>query len=93
METNWHIFVQKTEQFFVLHSIRGLKQLSCDDSIESYSIDVQYLKQKIANFSEGEKSVTLLIYEVCTTNRIKYQNINRTFVGLTQKMVHVLKRF
>ena len=52
------------------------------DNIESYSIDVQYLKQRTTDFSEGEKSVTLLIDKVYTANRIEYQN--GTFIGLTE---------
>ena len=66
----------------MLPSIRRLQQLSCGDSIENYSIDVQYLKKRTANFSEGEKAVTLLIDEVYTANRVEYQN--GTFVGLTE---------
>ena len=61
---------------------RRLQQLSCGDNIENYSIDVQYLKKRTANFSEGEKAVTLLIDEVYTANRVEYQN--GTFVGLTE---------
>ena len=56
--------------------------LSCDDNIKSYFVDVQYLKQRTANFSEGEKAVIFLINEVYTANRFKYQN--GTFVGLTE---------
>ena len=66
----------------MLPSIKRLQQLSCDDNIESYSIDVQYLQQTTANFSEGEKAVALLIHKVYTTNRMEYQN--GTFVGLTE---------
>ena len=66
----------------MLPSIKRLQQLSCDDNIESYSIDVQYLQQTTANFSEGEKAVALLIDKVYTTNRMEYQN--GTFVGLTE---------
>ena len=61
----------------MLPSIRRLQQLSCGDNIKNYSIDVQYLKKRTANFSEGERAVTLLIDEVYTANRVKYQN--RTF--------------
>ena len=48
----------------MLPSIKRSQQLSCDDNIESYSIDVQYLKQRTANFSEGEKAVAVLIDKV-----------------------------
>ena len=66
----------------MLLSIRRLQQLSCDDNIKSYFVDVQYLKQRTANFSEGEKVVIFLINEVYIANRFKYQN--GTFVGLTE---------
>ena len=48
----------------------------------TYLKNVQYMKQRTANFSEGEKAVTLLIDEVYTANRVEYQN--GTFVGLTE---------
>ena len=51
-------------------------------NIESYSIAVQYLKQITANFSEDEKTVTLLINEVYRANRVEYQN--GTFLDWTK---------
>ena len=45
-------------------------------------MQMQYLKQRTLNFSESEKTVTLLIDEVYTTNHVEYQN--GTFVGLTE---------
>ena len=66
----------------MLSSIKRLQQLSCHDNIKSYSIDVQHLKQKTANFSENKKAVALLIDEVYTANRMEYQN--GTFDGLTE---------
>ena len=60
----------------MIPSIRRLQQLSCHDNIESCFIDVQYLKQKTANFSEGEKAVALLIDEAYTANCMEYQNGN-----------------
>ena len=66
----------------MLLSIRGLQQLLCCNNTESYFKNVQYLKQKTADFSENEKSVTLLIDKVYTTNRVECQN--GTFVGLTE---------
>ena len=47
---------KKLSNFFVLPSIRRLQQLSCEDNIENYSVDVQYLKKRTASFSEGEKA-------------------------------------
>ena len=46
-------------------------------------MDVKYLKQRTANFSEGEKAATLLINEGYTANHMEYQN--GTFVGLTEE--------
>ena len=48
----------------MLPSIRRLQQFSCGTNIESYSRDVQSLKQRAADFSEGEKYVPLLIDKV-----------------------------
>ena len=73
---------KKLSNFSVLPLIKRLLQLSCNDNIESYSIDVQYLKQRTANFSVGEKAVALLIDKVYTANRMEYQNV--TFVDLTE---------
>ena len=50
--------------------------------MESYSIDVQYPKQQTANFSEGEKAVTLLTDKVFTVNHVEYQN--GIFLGLIE---------
>ena len=66
----------------MLSSIRRLQQLSCSDRVETNVIDIQYLKQRRATFTEGEKAVILLIDEVYTAQRVEYQN--GTLVGLTE---------
>ena len=72
----------KLSNFFVLPSIRRLQQLSCSDHVETNVIDIQYLKQRTATFTEGEKAVTLLFDKLYTAQSVEYQN--GTFVGLTE---------
>ena len=58
----------------MLSSIRRLQQFSCGNNIESYSRDLQSLKQRAAVFSEGEIYVALVINKVYTANCVEYQN-------------------
>ena len=74
---------KKLGKFFISPSIRRLQQLSCDYSVEKSTIDLQYLKQRTADFSENEKTVTLLIDEVYTAQRVEYHN--GAFIGITNE--------
>ena len=55
---------KKLDDFFILPSTRRLQQISFDCDVESRSINTQYLKQRTCNFTEGEKTVILMIDEV-----------------------------
>ena len=61
MEAYKHIFVQKTGKFFQATFHRKTSALCYDCNDASNLINLQYLKQKTADFTEGEKAVTLLI--------------------------------
>ena len=72
---------KQLSRFFILPSIRRLQQLSVDFGVEMGKVDVQYLQQRTAGFSPGEKTVVLLIDEVYTAQRVEYSN--ESFIGLT----------
>ena len=66
----------------MLPSIRRLQQLSVDLAVETGKVDICYLKQRVSNLTDGERTVVLLIDEVYTAQRVEYSN--GSSIGLTE---------
>ena len=73
---------KRLSDFFMLPSIRRLQQLSVDLAVETGKVDICYLKQRVSNLTDGERTVVLLIDEVYTAQRVEYSN--GSFIGLTE---------
>ena len=74
---------KRLSEFFFLPSTRRLQQLSVDLNVETKKVDTTFLKQRVSNFTEGERAVVLLIDEVYTAQRVEYSN--GSYVGLTEE--------
>ena len=78
-QTSYSLY-KKLRELFILSSVSRLRSYSNYLSVEAGSLDMSYLKQRTEILEEKEKTVTLIIDEVYTANRIVYSN--GTFVGL-----------
>ena len=71
----------KLRDFFILPSCSRLHNLSCQTTVETRVVDLQYL-QRSKDLTEQQRIVTLMIDEVYTAQRVEYSN--GAFVGVTE---------
>ena len=72
----------KMRDFFILPSCSRLHNLSCQTTVETRVVDLQYLQQRSKDLTEQQRIVTLMIDEVYTAQRVQYSN--GAFVGVTE---------
>ena len=72
----------KLHDFFILPSCTKLHNHSCQTTVETRVMDLQYLQQRSKDLTKEQRIVTLMTDEVCTAPRAKYSN--GAFVILTE---------
>ena len=76
---------KKLQDFFILPTVRRLRQLSVTTTVESWKLDFSYLQQRVVTLTERGRIVTLMLDEVYTAQRVEYSN--GAFIGLTEEGV------
>ena len=74
---------KKLRNIFILPSLSLLRSYCSGLSVQSGHLDVSYLKQRLNDLTDQQRTVTLLIDEVYTAKRIEYNN--GAFVGITEE--------
>ena len=72
----------KLRDFFILPSCSSLHNLSCQATVETRVVGLQYLQQRFKDLTEQQRIVTFMIVEVCIAQRVKYAN--GAFAGVTE---------
>ena len=72
----------KLRDFFILPSCSRFHNLSCQTTVETRVVDLQYLQLRSKDLTEQQCIVTLMIDKVYTAQRVEYSN--RAFVGVTE---------
>ena len=73
---------KKLKDIFILPSMSRLRAYSSGLAVESGSLDISYLNQRLADLTKQEKLMTLMIDEVYTARCIEYRN--GAFIGITE---------
>ena len=80
LKSSW--LYKKLRQLLILPSISLLRKPSTDFDVQSRRLDLTYLEQRSARFSQQERLVVLMLDEVYTAKRLEYTN--GAFNGLTE---------
>ena len=72
----------KLSDLFVLPTVRWLRELAHNTTVEESEIDLTYLCKCTEDLSEREKIVTLIFDEVYTAQHVEYSS--GRFIGLTE---------
>ena len=74
---------KKLRSLLVLPSISFLRKLSIGMTVQSGTLDTNYLRSPVAELPEQERIVVLMLDEVYTAQRVEYTN--GSFIGVTEE--------
>ena len=72
----------KLADFFILPTVRRLRQLSQDEKVKENCIDLQYLRSRLSTIPVEQQQCLLCIDEIYTAKKIEYSN--GRFYGITE---------